>query len=43
MSYRILASKLGYSCPESSWEEAMKMKIDLIGADAGSMDPAPIT
>ncbi len=41
MSYRILASKLGYSCPESSWQEAMKMKIDLIGADAGSMDPGP--
>lgn len=41
MTYRILSSKLGYSCPESSWKEAMKMKIDLVGADAGSMDPGP--
>jgi hypothetical protein len=41
MSYRVMSSKLGYSCPESSWKEAMKLKIDLVGADAGSMDPGP--
>lgn len=41
MAYRILASKLGYSCPQSSWDEAMKWKLDCIGADAGSMDFGP--
>ena len=41
MPYRILSSKLGYSLPQSSLDEAMKLKIDLIGADAGSMDFGP--
>jgi hypothetical protein len=32
---------MGYGFPEESFREAMKLKLDLIAADAGSMDPGP--
>jgi hypothetical protein len=43
MTYRILSTcgGLGYGFPESSFREALKQKIDLIAADAGSSDPGP--
>jgi len=43
MTYRILSlnGALGYSFPEESLEEAMKLKIDLIADDGGSMDAGP--
>jgi hypothetical protein len=41
--YRMLATVggLGYGFPEESLREAMKQKLDLIAADAGSIDPGP--
>jgi hypothetical protein len=43
MKYRILSpcGALGYGFPLSSFNEAIKTKIDLIAADAGSVDPGP--
>jgi hypothetical protein len=43
MSYRILSTcgGLGYGFPVTSFREALKTKIDLIAADAGSVDPGP--
>jgi len=32
---------MGYGFPEESFREAMKEKLDLIAADAGSIDPGP--
>jgi hypothetical protein len=41
--YRLLSpcAGLGYGFPEKSFREAMKLKLDLIGVDCGSMDPGP--
>ena len=41
--YRLLSTcaGMGYGFPEESFREAMKLKLDLIAADAGSMDPGP--
>ena len=41
--YRILSTCAGipYGFPVDSFREAMEMKLDLIAADAGSMDPGP--
>ncbi|MBN2126125.1 MAG: DUF4387 family protein [Deltaproteobacteria bacterium] len=43
MAYRILSTcaGLGYGFDESSFREAVKTKLDLIAADAGSVDPGP--
>lgn len=43
MNYRILSTcgGLGYGFPEASLKEAIKTKLDLIAADAGSVDPGP--
>ena len=43
MDYRILAAcaGLGFVFPEASFKEAIKIKLDLIAADAGSVDPGP--
>lgn len=43
MTYRILApcAGLGFGFPERSFREALKSRIDLIAADAGSIDPGP--
>ena len=43
MRYRILSTcgGLGYGFPESSFKEATRHKLDLIAADAGSVDPGP--
>lgn len=43
VTYRILSAcaGIGYGFPESSFREALKSKIDLIAADAGSVDPGP--
>lgn len=43
MNYRILSTcgGLGYGFPEASFKEAIKTKLDLIAADAGSVDPGP--
>jgi hypothetical protein len=43
MSYRILSTcgGLGYGFPEASFRESLKTKLDLIAADAGSVDPGP--
>ena len=41
--YRILSPTaiLGYGFPVSSFEKAMDLKLDLIAADAGSVDAGP--
>jgi hypothetical protein len=41
--YRILSTcaGLGYGFPEQSFYNAMEQKLDLIAADAGSIDPGP--
>ncbi|RPI99804.1 MAG: acyclic terpene utilization AtuA family protein, partial [Deltaproteobacteria bacterium] len=41
--YRILSTcaGIGYGFPEESFREAMKLKLDIIAADAGSIDPGP--
>jgi hypothetical protein len=41
--YRLLSTcaGMGYGFPDASFQEAMKLKLDLIAADAGSMDPGP--
>ncbi len=41
--YRALSTCAGipYGFPMESFDEAMKLKLDLIAADAGSMDPGP--
>ncbi len=43
MTYRILSpcAILGYGIDETSFREAAQLKLDLIAADAGSMDPGP--
>ena len=41
--YRILSTcaGLGYGFPEQSFREAMAHRLNLIAADAGSIDPGP--
>lgn len=41
--YRVLSTcaGMGYGFPEESFREAMKLKLDMIASDAGSMDPGP--
>ena len=34
---------LGYGFTETAFARAIKQGVDLIGCDAGSMDPGPIT
>ncbi len=43
MTYRMLSTctGIGYGFDEDSFNEALKLKLDLIASDAGSMDPGP--